>query len=327
MRNNSIDEKKEKVAAVIVTYNRKELLKECLAGILNQSRSIDAVFLIDNASTDGTPEFLEKEGFLLNSKIKYFRSPENTGSAGGFHEGLKRAYESGYDWFWLMDDDVKSLPDGLKKMLEYKDISLCIHPRKIYPDGKRQSWCEYLDIKTGRVFSNNDIYFEKYHKKFIEINFGCFEGMLIHKDIVEKIGYPDKIFFIKGDDTIYGFLASMYTNVLYVNEVAFVRLLRNESKKNIFGRESNRSSDMILYYSLRNNFLIEKYFQAITASWNQNKKINHKFLILLRALRSIGSTLIYDDHKLRRIGVIFRALIDGYRLSRSYAPSLNIEKS
>ena len=60
---------KEKIAAVVVTYNRKDLLKECLDALLNQTRPLDSIILIDNASTDGTPEFLKEKGYLDNPKI------------------------------------------------------------------------------------------------------------------------------------------------------------------------------------------------------------------------------------------------------------------
>lgn len=310
-------EKKEKIAAIIVTYNRKELLKECLAGVFSQNHPIDKVFVVDNNSTDGTPEFLKENGFFNNELTEYLRLPENIGCSGGFHEGIKKAYEGGYDWFWLMDDDVKMKNDGLKKLLKYKDISLCIHGRKTYLDGSFLNWEDYIDIPSGKSFSSQDSFFYKYNKDFVVINFGCFEGMLMHRNIVKKIGYPDKRFFIKGDDTIYGFLASLYTNVLYANEVIFDKLLKPGNKKIVFGRESGRPSDMIIYYSLRNNFLIEKYFKIIFAD-NSNRKINHKPYILKMALRMMVSVLIYDRYKFRRMKIILKSLCDGYRMSKNF---------
>src|SRR4028119_143552 len=96
----------ETVAAVVVTYNRKQLLLECIDALLSQTRSLDKIILIDNACTDGTPEILREKGYLDNAYIDYMRLPENIGGAGGFHEGIKRGYEVGYDWLWLMDDDT-----------------------------------------------------------------------------------------------------------------------------------------------------------------------------------------------------------------------------
>lgn len=311
--------KKEKVAVVIVTFNRKNLLKECLEGVLSQTRKVDKIFIIDNASTDGTSDFLKQEGFLHNELISYERIEKNTGSAGGFHEGIKKAYRDNYDWFWLMDDDVKMKDDGLGKLLKFQEVSLCIHGRKTYLDGQFLDWEDYIDVPTGKTFGSHDAYFYKYDKRFVTINFGCFEGMLIHRDIVGKIGLPDKRFFIKGDDTIYGFLASLHTNVLYVNEMIFYKLIRPQNSKTFLGRGSGRSSDLILYHAIRNNFLIEKYFKLIYAEEKINRKINHKPMIIGMALRMMVGVVVYDDKKIKRLGIILKALFDGYRMAKNFS--------
>lgn len=127
----------ETVCAVVVTYNRKKLFLECLEALRKQTRPIQGIYLIDNASTDGTPELLLKEGYIKELppenltgpwekkfeiknlsdgqfiKFYYVRMYKNTGGAGGFYEGVKRAYEKGYDWLWLMDDDAESKEDAL----------------------------------------------------------------------------------------------------------------------------------------------------------------------------------------------------------------------
>lgn len=309
----------EKVAVVVVTFNRKDLLKECLNGVLNQTRKVDKIFIIDNASTDGTTDFLEKEGFLKNDLINYEKMSVNGGSAGGFNEGIKKAYQKGYDWLWLMDDDVKMKNDGLENLLKFKNISMCIHGRKTYLDGIFLDWEDYIDVPTGRTFGSHDSYFYKYNKKFVTINFGCFEGMLIHRDVVKKIGLPDKRFFIKGDDTVYGFLASLHTNVLYVNEIIFYKLLKPQNKKMAFGRESGRSSDMILYHAVRNNFLIEKYFKLIYGAEKINRNINHKPMIIGMILRMIAGIIVYDRQKIKRLIIVFRAIVDGYKLAKDFS--------
>jgi rhamnopyranosyl-N-acetylglucosaminyl-diphospho-decaprenol beta-1,3/1,4-galactofuranosyltransferase len=55
------ENKHETVAAVVVTYNRKELLRQCLGGILAQTRPVDAIYVVDNASTDGTDQMIAAE--------------------------------------------------------------------------------------------------------------------------------------------------------------------------------------------------------------------------------------------------------------------------
>ena len=145
--------KGESVLAVVVTYNRKNLLLECLSGLARQSRPIDGLVLVDNASNDGTPALLFEQGLIdrlpedLSPAIQEFRTRpklldglptlvlrmnENTGGSGGFHEGLKRAYLEGADWIWLMDDDIEPDARCLEGLLSFSEISRCLHPRKYF---------------------------------------------------------------------------------------------------------------------------------------------------------------------------------------------------
>jgi len=77
------------VAAVVVTYNRKSLLMRCLLALLRQTRPLQKIIVVDNASTDGTREELAQEGYLDESAIEYVRLEHNTGGAGGFHTGAQ----------------------------------------------------------------------------------------------------------------------------------------------------------------------------------------------------------------------------------------------
>src|SRR5690554_4105278 len=105
--------------AVVVTFNRKELLKECLRGIEAQILPVKHVIIIDNHSTDGTPEIINN--FIAGKDyFSYVRLPKNSGGAGGFRKGVELAFQQGYEWIWLMDDDVEPRPDCLEKMTRHK---------------------------------------------------------------------------------------------------------------------------------------------------------------------------------------------------------------
>ena len=73
-----------KIIALVVTYNRKALLKENIEALLAQDYSNFDILIVDNASTDGTKEFMEK--YKENKRIKYENTGANLGGAGGFHK-------------------------------------------------------------------------------------------------------------------------------------------------------------------------------------------------------------------------------------------------
>jgi len=74
------------VAAILVTYNRQRLLAECLGALLGQTRPLDRIILVDNASTDGTADWLQTQGYTGHPRIACLRLPENRRGAGQFHD-------------------------------------------------------------------------------------------------------------------------------------------------------------------------------------------------------------------------------------------------
>lgn len=199
---------KETVCAVVVTYNRKELLGECLDGLLAQTRPLDAIYLIDNASTDGTPEMLKEKGYL--NKVSYFRMTENTGGSGGFHEGIKRAYEKGFDWLWVMDDDVAPSENSLETLLEYREKSGVLIPVEVLRDTRDLIDTTAVTYDLTNPFKKNPkrSVSETYHSldelpEILEVCDFTFEGPLISREVVRDNGFPREDFFISGDDTEY----------------------------------------------------------------------------------------------------------------------------
>lgn len=89
------------VCAIVVTYNRCELLGRCLDHLENQSRPPDSILVVDNASTDGTADML-----AARDGVEVLRLDRNLGGAGGFERGLRTAHPRGFEWLWLLDDDT-----------------------------------------------------------------------------------------------------------------------------------------------------------------------------------------------------------------------------
>lgn len=173
-----------KVAAVVVTYNRKKLLRECLQALLNQTRPLDEIIVIDNASTDGTDQMVHEEF----PQITYVRLSENIGGAGGFHEGMKLAYEKGYDWIWVMDDDAMPALNSLEMLM-----------RAIASLGKQaDTACLWNQIVTDRELTSvpDQVHLE-------EVESVTFVGFAISRKLMETVGLPKGDYFIYYDDAEY----------------------------------------------------------------------------------------------------------------------------
>jgi rhamnopyranosyl-N-acetylglucosaminyl-diphospho-decaprenol beta-1,3/1,4-galactofuranosyltransferase len=106
-----------RVIAVVVTYNRRDLLLESLAAVLAQTRAPDKVIVVDNASEDGTAVAVRDQF----PAVHLAELRRNSGGAGGFAGGMALALADGADLIWLMDDDTVPEPGALSALLSARD--------------------------------------------------------------------------------------------------------------------------------------------------------------------------------------------------------------
>ena len=233
-----------KIVAVLLTHNRKELLQKGLDGLFCQTRPVDQIIIVDSLSTDGTYELLLDKGILGRSNVKYVRLLENKGPSGGFAEGIKLAQHESADWIWILDDDIVPDKECLSTLLLYKDISHCIAPNR---DDKT---VPFFNPAIGITSHRKKLSFNGY-KDYVFGNTCCFEGMLMNAALIDKAGLPDERFFQVYGDTVYGFVISLYTNIVHVKGAMVNRLL--PVKKPISSRR--------VYLLVRNHFLVREYLQ------------------------------------------------------------------
>lgn len=238
------------MAVVLVTYNRKILLVECLSAVLNQTRLVDKVFLIDNASTDGTYETLVEHRLLESERVEYIRNENNTGGAGGFSQGISLAAAEGYDWLWIIDDDVEPERDALEKALEYGAMFECIQMNRLDPSGEEFKWEQTYAPQLNVIQFKNILHYAK----FAAVNVFCFEGLLIKRKVIEQIGLPPASFFIRWDDLLYGYLCSKVSNIA---------LVKNAILKRKLGSPSGFASNFSIFYELRNRVWTRKIVFAV----------------------------------------------------------------
>jgi GT2 family glycosyltransferase len=194
----------ETVAVVIVTFNRADLLGRMLDGLAAQTRAPDAVYVIDNASSDHTREVLARHhGEGLPLRITH--SPDNLGGAGGFHLGLQQAHAAGHHRIWLMDDDVVPAPDCLEVLLGHDEPCLMAvredtRGRLVEKAATRFDLRNPLAIKPKTGMVETEYGDRASMPARVELENVAFEGFLVRRDVVDRIGLPDPTYFIFYDD-------------------------------------------------------------------------------------------------------------------------------
>jgi GT2 family glycosyltransferase len=194
-----MDYRNRNVTAVVVTFNRLDFLKEIISALRNQTIKINSIIVVDNSCTDGTSEW------LYNQKDIIVIRQDNLGSSGGQYSGIKTAFEEGAEWIWTMDDDVVPVPDCLENLLEKDDNNLVRIPLRYTPDGEPfyNDVIKYNLNNPFRKFWQGIVSENHLREKYIHVEGVTFEGPLFHRSVVEKIGFPEKRFFLFGDDTEY----------------------------------------------------------------------------------------------------------------------------
>ena len=189
----------ESVCALVVTYNRKDLLRECLQALQSQSRPLERIYVINNASTDGTADMLGvdyPEVFVVDM-------PENLGGAGGFHRGIETARDEGFDWMWIMDDDSVPSNDALERLLVAADAVTGLAPailasKVVWTDGGLHPMNKPI-LKT----EDKEHLFALAERRMLPIRSASFVSILLRRPVVEKYGLPFADYFIWNDDVEY----------------------------------------------------------------------------------------------------------------------------
>lgn len=268
----------KKIVAVIVTYNRCNLLKECIEKLLvvRNSNEID-IYVIDNASTDSTKECVD--GFQVYDCVKYFNTGENLGGAGGFNYGIKKAYESGADYIWIMDDDTMVQPDSLHwllKIAESVDNNFgWLSSLALWIDGN-PCIMNYHMVATE---------WEREKNYILEGRLLCqaatFVSLLINRNAIKRKGLPISDYFIWGDDTEYTMrIAQDFPCYLVPHSQVIHKMKNNEETK--IENMANIERINRMYYSIRNDLCTIKRTSFIRMS----VFIIRQFASVLRIIKS-----------------------------------------
>lgn len=290
----------EKVIAVVVTYNRLALLSECITALRNQSRPLDAILIVNNGSTDGTENWLSQQPDLI------FINQTNVGSSGGFSTGISRAYADGYHWIWCMDDDGYPKEDALENLLEADDGCLRLLNCAVIDKEDKKSFV----WKTQQYKSLDEV---EANRTIIEGIGHPFNGTMLHRKIVERVGVPKPKYFLWGDETEY------YYRIVRRNEIPVCTVANSihyhPSTAFSIKKDWDYASGWKMYFYIRNRFHIHQV------------KFNSKLLALVHyccfLVAFTGIVLLFQKtDKIKKLGFIIWPVADAFNNNFDATPPL-----
>jgi len=189
-----------RVIAVVVTYNRRDLLLEALAAVLAQTRAADAVIVVDNASTDGAAAAVRRQF----PSVQVAELARNTGGAGGFACGIALALDGSADLVWLMDDDTVPEPGALQALLDARER----HPayparppallasRVVWTDGRAHP----MNTPRAKPFAGRAEREAAAAAGCVPIRSASFVSVLVDAGVCRERGLPQADYFLWNDD-------------------------------------------------------------------------------------------------------------------------------
>lgn len=288
----------DRIVALVVTYNRIELLRESIDALLAQTFPCD-ILIVDNASTDGTKEMVMS---YVNSfaAVSYVNTGANLGGAGGFSFGIKECVERSYDYIWLMDDDTIPYPTALEKLIAAKEdlqgnfgfLSSLV----VWTDG---SMCEMNMPLVAEDWWSHAALIQQGR---LAIKKASFVSFFVSVETVKKVGLPIKEFFIWFDDSEYS---------RRIVESGSVGYLIGDSKV-LHKMGSNSKVDIVLEDGER----LQRYRMAFRNRYYMNKGRGLRTLIkyYIFLFTTISGILRKSKNKKRkRIQIVLLGTIDGIR--------------
>lgn len=283
------------ICTIVVTYNRKELLKENIEALRKQNYKNFDILVVDNNSTDGTKEYIDE--YIKNGDILYVNTKKNLGGSGGFQFGLKEAIKKNYKYVWLMDDDTIPTENSLSSLIEKKNLL----------NDEFSFLCSIVKFNENEICTMNipvmdskwiDYYYF-IEKGLLKVKSCSFVSCFINIKVAKQIGLPIKEFFIYGDDAEYTErLSSVLPGFIDTNSI-----VNHKMKFNIGPSIVDADKDRInrAFYTYRNTLYIAK-----------KKGIKDVFKYLIMWIY-VALLVIFKSkkHKLKRLLVMMKGLAYG----------------
>jgi rhamnopyranosyl-N-acetylglucosaminyl-diphospho-decaprenol beta-1,3/1,4-galactofuranosyltransferase len=293
----------EKVIAVVVTYNRQFLLAQCIAALRKQTRKIDKILVINNGSTDNTESWLRTQHDLD------FITQENVGGAGGFYTGIKTGFERSFSWIWLMDDDGYPKENALEMLLEGDNEELCLRNCSVINKEDKKSFV----WKTGKHTSLDDV-----KDPVIKNVAHPFNGTLLHRRIIERVGFPNANMFLWGDESEYLYRIIRKNKIPYYTKANSIHY--HPASAYSYKNDWNFANNWKMYFYVRNRFFIlkSKYSKSILVA----------FMMYLCFITAFAGTVIVfqKTNKLKKLSFILWPMSDAFKNNCKATPTFILQR-
>jgi dTDP-4-dehydrorhamnose reductase len=251
------------IFAGVLCYNRKEVAIRCLRGLLDQTRTIDRLVIFDNGSTDGTRDYLEREGLLALRNVSFVRIENNIGPSAGFNALFAHCYAEGCDWLWVMDDDVVPDPDALEAFVDAYTANFsapesvgflapCLRTSDNLPNN-------VPDIDNRQTPFSPPRWAELLGQGLARLEWSTLCGTFIPRSTIEKFGFPCGDFYYGGEDIDYTFRVARELPCYLVGKSAALHLRAVSGIFNILS-ETDPKRLPLFYYFYRNQFYLRRTY-------------------------------------------------------------------
>jgi GT2 family glycosyltransferase len=238
-----------KIGIVTVLYNSESVVEDFFATLNTQLYKNFVLYVIDNKSQDNALRLSKELANNVFFETKFTECDENYGVAKGNNIGIKKALGDSCDMILLSNNDVKLNPTTIFELLRGKqryNASLAVP--KIYTLNKNQIWYvggkfRYISA-TNPHFGQGSIDIGQYNiARKTQYAPTCF--MLIDKDVFERIGFMDELYFVYYDDSDFIYRANKNGETLFY--IPSSTLVHKESVST-----GGNKSDFFIYYFNRN---------------------------------------------------------------------------
>lgn len=240
------------ICAVVLTYNRKDLLADCLDAIERQTLHCDRVVVIDNASTDGTPDMVLQQ---WGERVELYSLPKNNGAAGGFNAGMRVGYDTGADFVWVMDDDVIAEPDALARLLaadavlKQRNIAAPFLISTARSPGGQLTNTPTVDTRHNSL--SYAMWPALVEHRLVPVKAATFVSILLYRETFAEHGLPITSMFIWGEDTEFTTRICRQRPGYLVGDSRVVHVRQQDGALNIL-TETNPARVRYHFYLVRN---------------------------------------------------------------------------